>query len=901
MFLLSGFWIYYDYKVLQMESERLRSKYMVEYENLLLNEVGRIVTYIDYEKSMTERRLKKSIRERTNEAYLIATNLVRQNVGVIDDLTLRKLVKDSLRNIRFHNGRGYYFAFSMDGTEELFPTNPSLEGQNLLKMQDSQGTFVVKDMIQMIKSSGEGFYYYNWSKPDKPGNKYPKFAYIKYVPELDWVIGTGDYLEEATLDLQEEICERIEQVRFGKEQQEYIFAATWDGISKTFPARDKNMLETKDANGVFVVKELIEKAKAGGGFVQYVMPKLEGTHSAPKLSYAAPIPDWEWYIGAGVYIDEIDTHIANNHQLFKNKILEHLKIVTLVLICLLFINFFAAYFISRKIWKQIDLFSNFFHRASTESISMDSEQLAYKEFREIGDLANTMLVERNTILQEISVSRDEWINTFNAIGDFILLLDPEGCVLRANEAANNILGVAPDGAIGMHYSSFCCDKSPINETLLDQRPHSAEIENEKLGRQFHASSFPIFTPEGELHKIIYIARDITEQKRLKEQLIQSQKMEAIGLLAGGVAHDLNNILSGIVSYPDLILLQLPEGSQLRKQVIAIQQSGQRAAEIVADLLTLARGIAANKKVVDLNTLIVEHLSSPEGEKLKESYPLISISTNFGVSLPYCSCSPVHIKKSLMNLLINGAEAISGEGQIRLSTNNEYFAQKKAKELGIESGRYVMLKVEDTGSGIPASDIERIFEPFYTKKVMGKSGSGLGLAVVWNTIQDHTGAIKVRSSVGSTEFTLYLPATEKTMQRDITSLNPGELEGHGETILIVDDDQQQRDIALRFTRELGYKAEAVETGETAIIFLAEKMVDLVILDMILGTGMNGRETYEKILQTHPGQKALVISGYSQDSEVQRTQQIGAGQYVKKPYTINQLGVAIKGILCGTEEQ
>jgi PAS domain S-box-containing protein len=895
MILLSGFWIYYDYKMLNLESERLRTKHMVEYEHLLHTEVHRVITHINYEKSVTEQRLRQSLKERTNEAYSIATNLFKQNRGTLNDVTLRKLLKDSLRDIRFHNGRGYFFAFNKLGTIELLPTQPSLEGQNLSTGQHNQGQFIVQDALEAVRSAGEGFYSFPWSKPNKPGNSHPKLAYLRYIPELEWIIGAGEDLNDFTLNLQQKICEQVEQFRFGKENKEYIFIANWDGIGKTYPATGKNMLEVKDANGVYIVQELIKKAKEGGGFVQYVMPPLNRILSAPKLSYAAPIPEWQWYVGAGVYIDEIDTIIAQHQQLFRDKVLKHLLIMVLVLVALLMINYVTAYVISRNIWIQLDLFSKFFRRASTESISIDSGHLAYSEFREIGDLANVMLEQRNEFLEKISLSRDEWINTFNAIGDCVILFDSDGKVVRANEEALNLHGMTPDEIENQHCTDICSDNNPVKRTLVDQLPHGAEVNNRKLNTVFWASSFPIFTGDGEFYRMILIARDITEQRRLEEKLAQSKKMEAIGLLAGGVAHDLNNILSGVVSYPDIILAQMPEENLLKKQILAIQKSGQQAAEIVADLLTLARGIIANKKVIDLNVLIQEHLESPECDIIRKINPLLSLTTALDQTLLPCFCSPVHIKKSLMNLIINASESISGDGQINISTSNLHLELEKAKELHIETGKYLMLKIEDTGTGIPPAYIERIFEPFYTKKVLGNSGSGLGLSIVWNSITDHDGAIEVTSSKTGSKFTIFLPATEESIAVDDNLPSLNDLKAKGESVLIVDDDEQQRDIALQFINTLGYTGKAVASGEEALIYLADKQTDVIILDMILGSGMNGRKTYEKMIQLFPGQKALIVSGYSLDSEVKIAQQLGAGPYVKKPYTLKQMGFALKKVL------
>ncbi len=475
-----------------MEAERLRTKYMSEYEDSLRYQVDRVVTEIKYEQSLTEQKLRKNIKERTYEAWTTVKSIISENAHSIDDVTLKKIVKDSLRNIRFNNGSGFYFAINMHGTVELNPILPELEGQDLRTLRNDSGQFVAEDILKIARSSGEGFYQYTWSKPNQPGKEYPKISFIKYIKELNWVIGTGEYLDDFTSGLQKDICQRIEQVRFGKEKKDYVFVATWDGIGKSFPATGKNMLETTDANGVFVVKELIKKAKAGGGFVQYVMPMLGGVQSKPKLSYAAPIPEYKWYVGAGVYIDEIETAIAKNQQLFKDKVVQHVEIMLIVLLVLLIVHSTISHLISRKIWKQIDLFSHFFRRASTVSEFMESDILDYKEFQEISKLANVMLAERNAFLEKISLSRDEWINTFNAIGDCIMLLDGKGNIERANETAIRIHGIPAEKIIDRPFSEFCGHDNPVNATLIDNLPHTAKIEHEKLNRTFLASSFSTF-------------------------------------------------------------------------------------------------------------------------------------------------------------------------------------------------------------------------------------------------------------------------------------------------------------------------------------------------------------------------------------------------------------------------
>jgi len=394
--------------------------------------------------------------------------------------------------------------------------------------------------------------------------------------------------------------------------------------------------------------------------------------------------------------------------------------------------------------------------------------------------------------------------------------------------------------------------------------------------------------------------DIDKRKRTEkalreseEKLARSRTMESMGLLAGGVAHDLNNVLSGIVSYPELILINLPEDSEFRKPIVTMLESGLRAAAIVQDLLTVARGAATTKKPLNLNDIVSDYLNSPEFQKLKQFHPAVTVKTDLNPDLLNVSGSHVHVRKLVMNLISNAAEAIEDDGNVTISTINLYVDKPLRGYDDVSIGEYTVLSISDDGSGISSDDLERIFEPFYTKKVMGRSGTGLGLAVVWNVVQDHKGYINVTSDVNGTTFELYFPITrDEIWDKDIIPLSINDYKGNKETILIVDDVKSQREISCKILDTLGYNAKAVSSGEKAIEYLKENTVDLILLDMIMDPGINGRETYERIIRICPGQKAIIVSGFAETDDVKEAQKLGAGQYVKKPVTLERIGLAIK---------
>jgi CheY-like chemotaxis protein len=255
-------------------------------------------------------------------------------------------------------------------------------------------------------------------------------------------------------------------------------------------------------------------------------------------------------------------------------------------------------------------------------------------------------------------------------------------------------------------------------------------------------------------------------------------------------------------------------------------------------------------------------------------------------------SSIHISKTIMNLITNAAESITGEGTVQIKTANLYIDKPISGYENVVEGDYVLLSIIDTGQGITPEDLKRIFEPFYTKKVMGISGTGLGMSVVWSTVKDHKGYIDVKSGVGEgTECLLYFPVTRKEPKATREDVLLEEYKGN-EKIFIVDDVQDQREVAHRFLTKLGYRVKTFSSGEKAIEYMRAHSADLVILDMIMDPGMDGLDTYKGILEIHPGQKAIIASGFSETDRVREAQELGAGIYIRKPYVLYEMGKAVR---------
>ncbi|MBU1627699.1 PAS domain S-box protein, partial [bacterium] len=384
-----------------------------------------------------------------------------------------------------------------------------------------------------------------------------------------------------------------------------------------------------------------------------------------------------------------------------------------------------------------------------------------------------------------------------------------------------------------------------------------------------------------------------EKRNLEERLQRAEKMESLGLLAGGVAHDLNNVLGIVIGFAEMLLMGADKSSPIRPKLVNIMEGGQKAAAIVQDLLTLARRGVSGRDVLNLNKILADWQKSPEFEKLTTYHSAVKIKTDLDPDLLNISASSVHLGKTISNLVSNASEAMPKGGVLTIKTANQYLDRPIQGYDKIQEGDYVVLSVSDTGEGIHKTDLKRIFEPFYTKKVMGRSGTGLGLAVVWGTVKDHNGYINVESEEGKgSTFTLYFPVTREELSAGDIAVSISEYMGKGESILVVDDVKGQRDLAEEMLKKLNYSVKSVSSGEEAVTYLKEHKADLLVLDMIMDPGMDGLDTYRSILGIYPKQKAIIVSGFSESDRVKAAQALGAGAYVRKPYVIEKLGLAVK---------
>ena len=511
--------------------------------------------------------------------------------------------------------------------------------------------------------------------------------------------------------------------------------------------------------------------------------------------------------------------------------------------------------------------------------------------------------ERMRAEQALRESEEKYRAIIENMDEGYIEVDLKGHFTFFNEKATEFFGYSTEEMMGMHYKKYTDEETSrkifrlYNEIYRTGIPKDwfewEAIRKDGSRRTVEGSASLILDTNGQPAGFRSIFRDVTERRHLEDRLQRAEKMEALGTLAGGVAHDLNNVLGVLVGYSELLMQQLPEDSPLQRHAMRILNGGERAAAIIQDLLTLTRRAVTVSDVVNLNKVISEFLQTPEVEAVKAHHPGVIFKTALDPELLNMKGSPTHLGKTVMNLLSNAAEAITGMGEVLIKTENRYVDKPIHGYDTTQEGEYAVLTVSDTGSGISPKDIGKIFEPFYTKKVMGRSGTGLGLAVVWGTVKDHDGYIDVESKEGKgTTFTLYFPVTREALSKAEQAAPQSTYMGRGEHILVVDDVEGQRHLATTMLEGLGYKVSSVASGEEAIEFVKQKPVDLLILDMIMDPGIDGLDTYRGILDIRPQQKAIIVSGFSESDRVHTAQALGAGAYVRKPYVVEKLGLAVR---------
>ncbi|MBI5196836.1 MAG: PAS domain S-box protein [Nitrospirae bacterium] len=472
--------------------------------------------------------------------------------------------------------------------------------------------------------------------------------------------------------------------------------------------------------------------------------------------------------------------------------------------------------------------------------------------------------KRKKMEEQIFQIQHDWEDTFNLITDMITVHDKDFNIIRANKAAEKLLGLpfldAAKAKCYEYYHGTGCppEGCPSCQTLVTGVPAVSEMFEPHLNKFIEIRAIPRFDSNNNLTGLIHVVRDITERRKLENQLRQSQKMEAIGQLAGGTAHDFNNIITAIIGYASIMKLKVGADDPLRILIDQVLSSSEKATNLVQSLLAFSRKQISNPEPVKINEIIksIEKLlSMAVGEDIELK---IELTEDLIVTADI-----VQMEQVIMNLCTNARDAMPGRGTLTIRTGAVELTRDFITAHGYgEEGRYALISVSDTGTGMDENTRERIFEPFFTTKEFGK-GTGLGLSIVYGIIKQHKGYITCQSEPGKgTTFNIYLPVTKSAI-KEIQPSKPPELAGAAGTILFAEDEDELRKLTRQILEDAGYKViEAVDGADAINKFIENKDIDLLLFDVIMPK-MGGNEAYDKIRKIHPDIKVLFISGYPAD--------------------------------------
>ncbi len=488
----------------------------------------------------------------------------------------------------------------------------------------------------------------------------------------------------------------------------------------------------------------------------------------------------------------------------------------------------------------------------------------------------------------------------------IALIDPKGAIQECNDALARLVGRDPQ-ALRLVSLFDLVAKGDVESLKSALAPEAAKADGDlSLPLEVHLASddglvCTLFVnrtegSDGSLAGFVVHFIDSTEQKNLERQFAQSQKMQAVGQLAGGIAHDFNNLLTAMIGFSDLLLLRHRPGDQSFADIMQIKQNANRAANLVRQLLAFSRQQTLQPRLLNLTDILAE-LSHLLRRLIGEN---IELKMNHGRDLGMIKADQGQLEQVIINLAVNARDAMQEGGVLTIHTGNEKVAQRrKSKDESMPPGNYVVVRVEDTGSGIPSEILDRIFDPFFSTKEVG-AGTGLGLSTVYGIVKQTGGYVFVDSTLGEgTSFSIYLPQAAE--QESAATVQDGEaqdrrdLTGAG-TLLLVEDEDAVRAFSARALRNKGYNVLEANSGETALEILEGEgdPIDLLVTDVVMPR-LDGPGLVKEVRQTRPELKVIFISGYAEDSFRKRLDEETGIHFLPKPFSLKQLAGKVKEVL------
>lgn len=781
---------------------------------------------------------------------------------------------------------GYIFVWDINGApgKVILAVHPYIQGDNVANEQFVQDGLKIRD----------GYHRYKWKNPGEREER-EKVMYLSFFKPWNWIIAASSYREEFTeLISITDFSEKILAVRFGS--MGYYFIINSRGDVVIHPYLTGNYYDSADRTGRKFVQEICAKKN---GEITYYWPEPGDSEPRKKLSLYRYIPDFDWIVISSSYPDEYNATLSG---------IGFIIITSLVMLIVLLSA--ATYLSGSRIIRPLRAIMEKLREGAAGDYSISLPVISNDELGELSGHFNTFIEQIRSHRNDLVSARAYLGNIINSLPSILIAVDAGGEVKLWNRGAEAFTGIPAEKAessniyellplMENYRNSF--NKTITSKSVTELRQRALSVTGEK--RDLRVSVYPFSREETDI--AVIRMDDITDELKKDAQLLQAQKMEIVGTLAGGLAHDFNNVLAGIIGTVSLMKFHAERGTESGledKYLAIIESSARRAADIVDQLLALSRKNEPSMQPFDLNRslenvmMICRNSLDKSIEIVPEYYP--------GQAIVNGSAS--QIEQVILNLCVNAAHAMTimrddgdppgGRLMTSISRVTSDHSLCSVHPAAVEGRDYQVVTISDTGVGMTAEHQDKIFDPFFTTKPKDK-GSGLGLLMVYNIVKAHGGFIDLFSEPGrGTTFTVYLPAASgDTDEFKPDTADTGILEGSG-SILVIDDELTVAETARGILEQCGYTVYTALDGTEGIRFFSENRssLDLVILDMSMPK-MSGKDVFIELRKIDSGVPVLLSSGFRQDQMVQETIKLGVDDFIQKPYSLYELAVKVKNVL------
>lgn len=775
----------------QTQADRMREAYVEQQKEITRREVERVIASIKEDQKRIRPMAEITAKERADQAYATVENLYQTLRGTKEHAALIEIILSALRPVQFADG-GYFFIVTMDGRVLLSAGFPEAEGLPLTALPSSELREAIAGQIELARRAGSGFFEYKWSIPGAPDVTHPKVSYIKRFDPLDWIIGSGVYLPKVESAVQQGLMEKISNIRYGPNGYFFINDMHGNVLAHGYQPEmvGASNWEYADSRGNKLFQDIRKSVEQPeGGFSYYWWRMPETGEERPKIAFAQAVPNWDWLIGTGLYLDEIEGDVTHMQNLRSEQSTREILLIGSVTIVLMLCIYLVIGILFRPLRRDISFFDECFTLAAQDSEHIDESQINFSELLKVAQNANAMLHQKEQFLEKSQ-------------------------------------------------------------------------------------------------------RDQARRQELEIRLAQAQKMEAIGTLAGGIAHDFNNVLGVVLGYAELAREKVLQDASLTHHLNRVISAAERARDLTKQILAFSRQAQVEKIPVDISRTVREAL-----KMLRSSIPsTIRIVDQVTKDPVTVWADPTQIHQIILNLCTNAYQAMEASGGTLTVTLREITlgTQEQRDVLNLPSGGFAEIIVSDTGQGILPEHMDKIFEPYFTTKEIGK-GTGMGLAIIHGIVRESGGTITVDSIRGTgTTFHVYLPiiSPESPRPSDPTAPYPG----GQEHILLVDDEAALAETNEDLLTSLGYQVTTMTRSAAALAAFekAPDVFDLIITDQTMPE-ITGAELARRVIAIRPDMPIILCTGYSNLIDDQSAKEIGIRKLILKPLTKAMLAHLIREVL------